>query len=427
MDLALRLLRSGYEGLAAERARHGGADPYVGRLLGRRAVVVRGRSGAELFYDETVVRRRGAVPPPLGWLLFGRGAVHALDDGDHRQRKQLFLEVLEPGRTTELAAVAEQRLAARVARWAADPPQAPGDLSALFDVLVETYAESVLPWAGIDAAPGEQRRVGHELAGIVDGFGFSPRAYARGWLARWRSERWAADLVRQVRDGRRTARAGSALHVLARGRGRDLAARTAGVELLNVVRPTVAVAWPATLAAAAVLARPEAAVLRTAGATGTQADRADRAAGRAVVHEARRTTPFVPALAGRVRRPTRLGDVALHRGDHLVLDVLGTNLDPRWWHDRGGADGAFDARRFADGDPDPYAFVPQGGGDPRTGHRCPGEPLTVLLVEGSLRVLADAGVAPDGPVALDLHRMPTRPRGALRRPGCPVPHPEARP
>src|SRR4051794_25984953 len=97
-DIAWGLLRHGYDALGRERAAHGGADDFSGRLLGRRAVVVRSLRGTQSFYDEAITRRKGAIPPPLAWLLFGRGAVHALDEESHAARKSLLRELLAPER-----------------------------------------------------------------------------------------------------------------------------------------------------------------------------------------------------------------------------------------------------------------------------------------------------------------------------------------
>ena len=104
-------------------------------------------------------------------------------------------------------------------------------------------------------------------------------------------------------------------------------------------------------------------------------------------------------------------------GRRILLDVHGTNHGEAWsdpW--------AFEPERFLDTDPmECPAFVPQGGGDVRTGHRCPGEGVAVGLMVTTLRALADL---PDLEVRPeDLHfsmrRMPTRPdtgfRVAVRR------------
>jgi fatty-acid peroxygenase len=243
-DLAWRLWRDGYRALPEERARHDGADTFETRLLGRRALVVRGPAGARLFYDTSVIRRYDAIPAPLASLLFGAGAVHGLDDAEHAARKSMFLGLLTPERIAPLVTAVERELARRAARWRGRV--------AVFDELVEVYGTAVLPWAGISCSRRRAARLARRLARIVDGFGGVPTAYARGWAARIAANRWARRLVESVRIGETIPPAGSVLAVIA---GSDLPASVAAVELINVLRPTVAVAglarssrwpWPST-------------------------------------------------------------------------------------------------------------------------------------------------------------------------------------
>lgn len=380
-DLALALLRHGYRALGRERERAGGTDPFVARLLGRRTVVVRGHAGARLFYDESVIRRRGAVPPPLAWLLFGRGAVHGLDDNSHRDRKLLLVDALAG--VQPLVAEAGERLAA--ADWS-EPVMA-------FDRLVEVYGTAALHWAGIEVADEEAAKISRRLAAIVDGFGFAGPAYARAWRQRLWSDRWAARMVREARDGRRAPSAGSPLATLAGAR--DLDDRTAGVELQNLIRPTIAVAWLGAFGAHRLEENP---AFRARVAE-------DVHARRAFAQEVRRATPFTPLLAGRVRRPTTLEGVELRPGDFVVLDVWGIDHDPgRWEHPA-----RFDPDRFLDRTPDAFDLVPQGGGHP-SGHRCPGEPLTLLLLDETFRVLSGLDYRLRGSADVDLRRMPARVR-----------------
>jgi fatty-acid peroxygenase len=394
VDLAWKLWRAGYRALDDERrkARPAHPDAFESRLLGRRSLVVRGPEGARAFYDETLVRRKGAIPPPLAALLFGSGAVHGLDDAAHKERKAVFLDLLDEGRVEALVADVEERLCVRIGGWR-------GRQVTVFDELVTAYGGAVLAWAGIGLPPRRAATVSRRLAWIVDGFGFSPGAYPRAWACRWWANRWAAGLVRSVRSGELQAPSGTVLAALAAG---PLPASVAGVELLNVLRPTVAVAWPGTFAAVALAEHPEdrAALETSVGRT-------------AFAHEVRRRYPFVPALAGRVRRNAEVLGQRVREGQFLVLDVIGTHGDPSRWpapHD-------FDPARFSEAgegtEPDPYGFVPQGGGDPRTGHRCPGEPLTVRLLATTIGELARVpyGVR-TARYAED--RMPTLPEGRLR-------------
>ncbi|MGN9889775.1 hypothetical protein [Micromonospora sp. L31] len=59
-----------------------------------------------------------------------------------------------------------------------------------------------------------------------------------------------------------------------------------------------------------------------------------------------------------------------------MLDIYGQNHDAALWPDPY----RFDPQRFVGRAPDPYELIPQGGADPSTGHRCPGEDVTVALL-----------------------------------------------
>lgn len=404
-DLAYRLWREGYRALAEQRARADGDAAFEHRLLGRRAVVVRGREGARLFYDTDTIERRKAVPAALADLLFGHGAVHGLDGDAHRRRKTMFLEILGEESVADLAGRVADGLRSRVPMWR-------GREVALFDELVEAYGVAVLAWAGVECPPDVARRTAHRLATIVDGFGAAGAAYPRGWAARWQSNAWARRIVAEVRSGRRVPAPGTPLLQVA-GSG-ELGVGVAAVELLNILRPTVAVAWPATFAALALAEHPQWRELLRSDAGDTAGEPAadggsvhDRRV--AFGHEVRRLYPFVPALAGKVRRPAEIAGVALEPGDRLVLDVVGTDRDPALWE----APDDFRPERFAGVMPDPFGFVPQGGGDPHTGHRCPGEPLTVRILAETLGVLAEVEYDVVSPATYDPTRIPTRPVGGL--------------
>lgn len=72
------------------------------------------------------------------------------------------------------------------------------------------------------------------------------------------------------------------------------------------------------------------------------------------------------------------------KGTRALLDIYGTNHDPRSWDEPE----RFDPERFRNWYDDGFSFVPQGGGDPETGHRCPGERITLELLERFIMFLA---------------------------------------
>jgi len=367
-------------------------QPRTTWLLGRKSVVVGGPDGARFFYDRAHLRRRRAVPFPLAAVLFGRGAVHGLDPPRHTHRKTMFLRLLTPDAAREIAARAD------VGWTGAAVASAP-----VFDVAVHVHARAICDWAGL---PRQDDRFADDLAAMVDGFGsVGGRRYWAGVGARRRADRRAAHLVREVRAGRLRPADDSTLAVIARQQdlhGRQLAARVAGVELLNVLRPAVAVSYFAAFAAVA-LADP---ALRARLKYSTEVE------WEAFAHELRRLYPFVPALAARAKHSVGFRGVRLRKGDRVVLDVYGSLHDPALWPEPE----RFDLDRFAGHEPDAWGYFPQGAGDPAQGHRCPGERVTIELIKSFGRFLAARpDLVPERVSDVPLTRIPPRPAVRLVR------------
>jgi len=364
-DIGVELLRHGYETLSRLRAAAGGADWFEARMLGRRALVVRGEDGVRTFYDPELVTRKGAIPAPIRLLLFGRGAVHGLNGNEHRQRKQMFLDVVDRRSVEDLADRVGRRLEQVTAGW-------DGRSSVrLFDELAEVYGASVIEWAGIEIDEDGARAVSRDLARIVDAFGVRGTSYTRGYVARFRANRWAREQIRRARQS-----FGAEGTVVGRvAANHDLSDAVAAVELLNILRPTVAVAYFGAFAAHALDGCPQ---WRDRLAQGDPDDL------RAFGHEVRRCYPFVPLLTGRLLRDYTWHGRRFKRRDFMVLDVIGTDQDPARWSDPT----SFDPDRFVGREPNAYEYVPHGGGDPSHGHRCPGEPLAVGILEVTVRELA---------------------------------------
>ncbi|MGN6244413.1 MAG: cytochrome P450 [Motilibacteraceae bacterium] len=401
-DATLALLRRPYDTLPALRRRDGGAAEV--RLLGERALVVGGADGVRLFYDDTRMRRAGAVPKPLQRTLFGDGPVHVLDDELHRQRKAMFVRsVADPAAVTALAQTADEEWLRAAVRWVGAPRVV------LFDEAVAALTDAVCRWAGVPLTPGEAPRRARDLAAVVDGFGSVGVEHVRARRARRRLEHWAGDVVRAVRSGQLRPAEGSVLAAVTTHRdagGGLLDDRTAAVELLNVLRPTVAVAWFVVAGAVALHEHP---AWRAPAAQG------DPATLEALAHEVRRTHPFVPALAARARARFTWQGRTVHAGQLVVLDVEGTDHDP----DRFPNPESFDPGRWLDAagrfvGPDPFSYVPQGGGDVSAGHRCPGERATIALIAGALRVLAALSYdLSEQDLRVDRSRLPTRPASGV--------------
>ncbi|MDQ1012674.1 fatty-acid peroxygenase [Streptomyces sp. V4I23] len=398
-DATLSALTQGYAWIPDLLRREGGA-PVPTRFLGRRAIVLHGVDAARFFYDERHVVRRAALPGPVVDTLFGRGAVHTLDGESHRVRKALLVSLLKDeaavGSLAESAGT-EWDLASR--SWAASTR------TELFSETARVITRAVCSWAGMPIGDDEVPAVADDLVAMADGFATAGPRHWRARQARARQEARIAELIEAVRgdavpdeDG---APRGSALRAVAlhqEAGGRPLDTHTAAVEVLNIVRPTAAVAWYLTFAAHALHRWPQ---HRDALRTG------DPAYAEAFAHEVRRFYPFVPFLAGLAAADVRYEDAEIAAGTLIVLDVYGHQHDPALWpHPY-----AFDPARFAAGPPaDPYALIPQGGGDAATGHRCPGEDVTIaLLATLAVRLARLEYEVPPQDLSIPLSRVPTRP------------------
>lgn len=376
------------------------------RLLGHRAVFMRGAEGVNLFYDESRVARHGAMPRFVQETLFGHGSVHSLDGADHRHRKATFVDVAyEDEQVERLKPELEREWQRELDEWIAG-----GDRTA-YDAAVGAFGRAGMQWAGLPGSDDARTRWAARLAQIVDGFGrpLSP-AFAEALFNRLWSDRRAARLIRDVRAGTLTPPEGTALHEWAWHRGADgrlLPERLAGVELQNSIRPLIAVARFVAYAAKQLLENPDWR-LRIHAETARSGRLVGGQLAVAFAQEIRRTSPFVPMLPGRAITDIDFDGQHVPEGGRVVIDILGTNVDDASWDEAG----EFRPERFVhrpDYEAIP-AFIPHGGADVATGHRCPGEKLAIAGLSAAIAALSDPRVRiePEG-LGVDRRRLPTMP------------------
>lgn len=405
LDSTLPLLLQGYAWLP-DLSRRKRAGPVRTRLLGKPAIALRGPAAVAFFYDENHVRRRSALPEPVLSTLFGEGAVHTLDGAEHRERKALFVSLLkDPSDVARLA----QQVAAEWEQSSKEWTRLPR--VTLFDEVSLLITRAVCRWAGVplpEHPDDEARRTAQDLVAMVDGFATAGPRHWQARRARRRQEKQLAELVEETRaDGGTSAhgaRPDSVVRAVAAHRDADgelLDPRTAAVEILNVIRPTVAVTWYTVFGAHALHRNP---ALRQRLAQ----DRDGYA--RSFAHELRRFYPFAPFVAGLAPDDVQWHGEAIPEGSLVLLDLYGQNHDPELWPNPY----VFDPERFVGREPGRDELVPQGGGDASEGHRCPGEDITLAVLSTLLPRLAQLEYdVPDQDLRIPLNRMPTRPRSGF--------------
>ena len=290
-DSTLAFLREGCL-FGLNRFRRLGTDAFEARLGLRRVLYVHGAEAAAMFYASDRFTRRGAIPPSTLTLLQDFGSVQRLDGAAHRHRKAMFMRLLDVSAATRLVLEFRDEWERRLARWTHERALV------LHDEIEAILCRAACRWAGVALAEAEADARSRDFSAMIDGAGAIGAHFARGMLARYRVERWLRGEIARLRARGEDDSPASRIAHHREPDGRPLDERVAAVELINLLRPTVALARWVTFAALALhqypLLRPR---LRARAAPA-----AARGAGGA---------PLLPVLPGGGR--TRAGAVRMAR------------------------------------------------------------------------------------------------------------------
>jgi cytochrome P450 len=110
-----------------------------------------------------------------------------------------------------------------------------------------------------------------------------------------------------------------------------------------------------------------------------EADAGGRELRIATIYELQRVRPVVPGTGRLVVKPFPLGDYVIPPGHGILISATLTHEDPRLFPNPE----AFDPDRFVGQRPDPFAWVPFGGGR----RRCPGAAFAHMEMDVVLRTI----------------------------------------
>jgi fatty-acid peroxygenase len=391
-DSTLAFLRDGYI-FGQRRFDRLHTDAFRTRITGKPVTVVKGADAAGIFYDDDRFGRERAMPASVLHLLQDEGSAQMLTGEAHHQRKHLFVRML--GDTEALGRLRE----IFAEEWFRALETRPSTFT-LHEELVPILTRAGLRWAGTGPDATDAETLAPELASMIENAG---RIGPANWSARTRrqaAEAWAAALIADVRAERRVMARGSVLRQLADyvENGKSLSEPVAAVELLNVLRPLVAVGRFIVFAAVALHRHPR---WRVEFADGNESHLED------FVNEVRRFYPFFPVVGGRALKPFSWHGRDFRRGSWFVLDLYATHQDESLWADAG----RFRPERFQGWEGDRNALIPQGGGEVETGHRCPGERATIELMMEAIRLLTRETkyTVPEQDLRISLKRFPAIP------------------
>ncbi|TVR73924.1 MAG: cytochrome P450 [Sphaerobacteraceae bacterium] len=394
-DNTLSLASDGYQ-FVRNRQRELQSDIFETRLMLRKVICISGEEASKLFYDEELFERKGVTPGRVNRTLLGEGGVQGLDDEAHRWRKQMFMSMMTPARLRDMKNAMSRHWDDAAIKW-----ETMRDDIVLLDEAEKVIARAVFEWTGVPLEEADVEERTADIAAMIEGAGAVGRDHWRGRSARDRTEKWISDIIEDVRKKKRQVPEGTALYIIANHRdlkGRLMDKGHAAVDLLNILRPTVAIGRFIVFAALALHEHPEIRrKLETAGD-----DEIEH-----FVQEVRRYYPFFPFQMARVRKEFQWRGFTFPKGRKVMLDLHGTNRDPRSWKDPD----EFRPERFQEWDESAYSLIPQGGGDHYRNHRCPGEWITIDLMKVAVRKLVSEMEydIPEQDLEIDMTQMPTAP------------------
>ncbi|WP_281355756.1 cytochrome P450 [Virgibacillus ihumii] len=397
LDNSLALLKEGYHYIPNRRRRFH-SDIFRTRLLGQKVICIGGEEAAALFYDNEKFQRKGAAPRRIQQSLFGKNGVQTMDGAMHKHRKALFMGLMTRERIQDLIAITEKQWEAALEDWMQK------DNIRLFDEARKIMCRTACNWAGVPLWANELEMRTADLSAMIDAFGAVGPRHWKGRIARNRSEQWIRKIIKQVRSGELHPSEDTALYAMAWHRnlnGKRMSTQMAAVELINILRPIVAIARYVTFGAMAMHEFPESAEELQSGDLYRQY----------FVQEVRRYYPFGPFLGARVRDNFSWQGHLFQKGTLVLLDIYGTNHDPELWKNPS----AFSPDRFKEWKGNPFDFIPQGGGDYHIGHRCAGEWITVEVMKVSLDFMANHMTyrVPEQNLSLSRVRMPPIPKSRV--------------
>lgn len=398
IDHSLSLIREGYMYIL-NRRKSFNSDIFETRLLGKKTICMGGKEAAEVFYDTDKFKRKDAAPNRAMQTLFGKNGVQGLDGQDHKHRKEMFMSIMSPEGLKKLTSITEKQWEIALDKWEQM------DNIFLYEESKEIMCKTACLWAGVPVEENEIKRLTKDLGAMFESAAAVGPAHWLGRNARNRVEQWMVELINRVRDGKVNPPENTALHKFAWHRdleGNLLDTEIAAVEVINILRPIVAIAIFINFIALAVYHYTE---------ERKKLENREEKYAQMFVQEVRRFYPFFPFVVALVKKDFIWKGYKFEEGTLTLLDLYGTNHDPNIWENPD----LFNPDRFSKWAGSPFSFIPQGGGDYFMGHRCAGEWVTIEVMKVSLDYLANRMKyeVPEQDLSFSLVSMPSIPHSKV--------------
>lgn len=403
IENGLKVLREGYMYVSNRRQIYQ-SPLFETNLLGEKTVCIGGSEAAELFFNEEYFSRKGATPGFIQKTLFGEGGVQGLDGDEHRNRKAAFLSLMIKGGIEQWGELLEKNLHIFTNEWIKK------DSIQIYKEAQKLLTKTVCEWAGVPIENEDLAERAEQLILMIESPASLSSKHFKGRKSRKNAEKWISGLVEQVRNGKIHPPEHSALYTFSWHKTlKDelLDTKTAAVEVLNILRPCVALSIYLSFTALSLHQFPE---------VKEKISRDNPGYIHKFVQEIRRYFPFFPFQVAKAQKDFTWEGYRFEEGTMTLLDIYGTNHDAKVWSNPE----LFDPDRFDEWEKSPthqkqYKLIAQGGGSYTRGHRCPGEWHTVKAMEVFADYLANkiTYTVPEQDLSYSMVEMPTWPKSGF--------------
>lgn len=397
IDETLALSQEGYLYIKNRMDKHK-SDLFQTHLFGKEVICITGKEAAEIFYDTDLFERKDAMPKRVQKTLTGENTIQGMDGKAHNHRKSLFMSLTTKQHPQELASLVLKEWDALVPKWEK------AEKIILFDEAKCVLCKTTCSWAGVPLPETDVKERADDFAEMIDTFGAAGPKYWKGKAARKKTEQWIENIIDNVRAGRLRVSESSPLNAIAYHKDVDgnlLDSGIAAKELINLIRPIIAISTYIAFMALALYEHPEYKNMLLYNADASQM----------FVQEVRRYYPFTPFVGAKVKKEFIWNDCTFKQGTLVVLDIYGINHDSRIWD----KPYEFQPERFKNWENDLFEFVPQGGGNAANGHRCPGELITIEIMKATLDFLVHKiqYEVPNQDLSYNMNKIPTYPKSGF--------------
>lgn len=214
------------------------SDVFETNLLLQQTICMQGEKAARIFGNENLFEREDGESKKLDHTLFGDGRISGIQGSVHLSRNKLSA-LLVKGGLNRLEKILEKQWTCFIAKW-----EKLAEVE-LYEEFEELLTRAACTWAGVPLEEDEVADRAAQLSASPDSSGEIIWSQVLNIINRKKAEMWAAKIIRGVRAGKLFPKENTPLHMISFEKTSDgqlPEPKKAAIELLNIIKPVVALA-----------------------------------------------------------------------------------------------------------------------------------------------------------------------------------------